>query len=381
MKSILPEWYEPDDETVERVLKTGTIALDTNVLLRLYRVGRQQREEILSVLRDNRDRIFVPYQVALEYQRNRLDVLADIEATYRKILERLDPKYPPFQDIRDPDLRKEVEQLFTRTQKSFAKGLAKIREEHTISFDEARKEDPVRDALDELLTQNSLGQQPAEEELVKRRSEAQRRAKAEIPPGFGDADKPDSTGDYLVWAELLDHAKDSDRPLLFVTDDEIKGDWYRRVRGQTTGPRAELVAEVHTVTSHPYHQRRLGSFLELAREYLGASVEDQTIALVGIPPPEPQFGSFTVRLHPRIGSPTLNPTMISFLEQLEVLSANGEFLQYLEKNPDALTTMTGGLVNQLSDIPRVLSYQSPTSGPPGGHSHRSFSSRRPPATR
>jgi|SRR5271166_1402897 len=361
MKSILPEWYEPDDETVERVLKTGTIALDTNVLLRLYRVGREQREEILSVLRDNRDRIFVPYQVALEYQRNRLDVLADIDSIYSKILSGLELKQAPFQDIRDPDLRTEVERLFTRAQKLFTRGLAKLREEHTISFDEARKKDPVRDALDELLTQNSLGQQPAEEVLVKRRSEAQRRAKAEIPPGFGDADKPDPTGDYLVWAELLDHAKDSDRPLVFVTDDEKKGDWYRRVRNQTIGPRPELVAEMRTVTSHPYHQRRLGSFLELAREYLGASVEDQTITAVGIPPLEPQFGTFTLSLTPRMGAPRMNPTMAGYLRQL---ATSEGFLQYLEENPDALTTITGGLVNRLSDIPKVLPYDSPTPGPP-----------------
>ncbi|MDT5078219.1 MAG: hypothetical protein QOJ80_2856 [Mycobacterium sp.] len=39
MDSILPEWYRHDDEALATIVTTGTIALDANVMLELYRVG------------------------------------------------------------------------------------------------------------------------------------------------------------------------------------------------------------------------------------------------------------------------------------------------------------------------------------------------------
>jgi hypothetical protein len=45
MKSILPEWYQHDDKTIEMIVKTGTIAFDANALLDLYRVNRGMRAE------------------------------------------------------------------------------------------------------------------------------------------------------------------------------------------------------------------------------------------------------------------------------------------------------------------------------------------------
>ncbi|WP_157900600.1 PIN domain-containing protein [Mycobacterium rhizamassiliense] len=281
MKSILPQWYSPDDEAIQKILETGTIAFDTNVLLDLYRVGREQREEILSVLRDSRDRLFVPYQVCFEFLRRRLDVISGIDAVYGEILESVQVNQAQLNKIRDPEVRRRIEQLSNRANKSFANGLDKLREEHTISFREARENDPVQRALDELLGPEQLGVEPSEDELAKRRAEAARRGDEKIPPGFADKkEKDDASGDYLIWAELLDHAGQSDRPLLFVTNDEGKGDWYREVRGQTIGPCTELIVEMRGVTEHSYHQTNLSSFLFLAKTYLDAKVDDETITTV-----------------------------------------------------------------------------------------------------
>ncbi len=381
MKSILPEWYEPDGETVEQIVKTGTIALDTNALLDLYRVGREQREQILSVLRDNSDRIFVPYQVALEFQRDRLTVLEEIDTVYAKILDGLQLKQPHVEEIRDQDLRMEVEKLFDQAQRLFAKNLTKLREKHTITFDEAREKDPVRDALDELLTDSSLGRRPDAVVLTERRSEAADRVKNRIPPGFGDADKPDPSGDYLAWAELLDHAKNSNRALLWVTNDEKKGDWYRRQRGQTIGPLPELVAEMQTVTSHPYHQTNLGSFLWLANEYLGATVEQDTIATVKkIPPsglidPGAQLAAAvdlssalsTLGLSPALSSapvlnPALSPTLIAALQEISPSifsppSTSALVAEYLQKNPiGGLQAMYPSIFSPFSPSALVAEY-------------------------
>lgn len=246
----------------------------------LYRVGKAQRDQILSVLRDNSDRLFIPYQVAYEFQRNRLAVIAGIDSVYKNLAKSLELNKSVLDQIRDEDVKSEIKQLFEQVQRTFKEGLDKLGSEHTVSFKDARKNDPVRQALDKLLSDNALGRPPSDEVLEIRREEAAWRINTGTPPGFGDSDKLDPAGDYLAWTELKDHAKESDRPLLFVTNDEKKGDWYLRARELTIGPRPELVAEMRKVTTHPYHQTNLSSFLHLARKYLGAKVDDDTIMTV-----------------------------------------------------------------------------------------------------
>jgi PIN like domain len=281
MRSVLPEWYAPDNEALELILTTGTIALDANVLLDLYRVGRDQRDEILAVLREVGARLWVPYQAALEFQRNRLPVVAATELGYEKIVGDLRKlRDTAVQSVRDPALRNEIERSFVHSFTSFEKKLAKLREEHTIRLEDARTSDPVREALDELLVGDSVGRPPSEDELAQRRRDAATRLSEGVPPGRGDSRKPDSSGDYLIWAELLARAKDANCPVLFVTNDEKKGDWYSEFHGQTIGPLPALVAEMAKVSKHSYHQTTLDGFLRLANRFLGASVKSATIETV-----------------------------------------------------------------------------------------------------
>lgn len=55
----------------------GTFVFDTNVLLNLYRYKKETRDSILEVLEKLQDRIWIPYQVGLEFHRNRLLVISD----------------------------------------------------------------------------------------------------------------------------------------------------------------------------------------------------------------------------------------------------------------------------------------------------------------
>lgn len=280
MKSVLPEWYPHDDETLGEILRTGTIALDTNALLDLYRVSKQQRTEILDVLSAVRDRLFIPYQVAFEFQRNRLKAVRDNGAIYDSLVDSFVLKQSLLNDIRDRQLKAEVQKLFEDVSRTFKDQLDRLRAEHTLTVESAKKADPVLEALDELLPIGSVGARPKEDVLADRRRTAHQRIKDEVPPGFADAkNKDDPTGDYLIWAELLERAVGTSRPLMFVSNDETKGDWYRaKISGHSLGPLPELVAEMRTaLPDHPYHQTNLASFLWLAKKYLGLSVDNETI--------------------------------------------------------------------------------------------------------
>ncbi|MFF0613260.1 PIN-like domain-containing protein [Nocardia tengchongensis] len=303
MKFVLPEWYEPDEREIREFVVSGTIALDANVLLSLYRVSESQRKQILDALDKVADRIWIPYQVALEYQRNRLDVasgvtkiLESIQSIPTRKLEELFADFAAGLDkladeaasqLRDRGTKELVREEFRKiaTQHSqfsessraaMTEAFDAIREKHAIDFSGVRVEDPVRAALDKLLTPDHVGSRPEPQDLEKLRSDASARIEKSIPPGYRDSKKPDPTGDVLIWFELLEHARTTKRQLMFVTDD-VKDDFYRRVHGQTIGPRVELVEEMRHETGQFYHQTTLDGFLRLANTHLAATVTEETI--------------------------------------------------------------------------------------------------------
>lgn len=76
MRTSFFGYYPPTSGEYERLWKEATIVLDTNVLLNLYRLPTSARDEFLNVLDLLQDRLWIPHQVALEFQRNRLTVIA-----------------------------------------------------------------------------------------------------------------------------------------------------------------------------------------------------------------------------------------------------------------------------------------------------------------
>jgi len=92
VRDIFPEWYAPDQDELKAILTNGTIALDANVLLDLYRVGIDERTQIMDVFgsQNVRERLWLPYQAALEYQRNRVTVAKGHNAIYDDIVSSID---------------------------------------------------------------------------------------------------------------------------------------------------------------------------------------------------------------------------------------------------------------------------------------------------
>lgn len=222
--------------------------------------------------------------MALEFQRNRLNAIGDNQTAYEKVLDNvkivLEDQH--INRLRDPQHRIEVRQILKDAEQEIQRKLKKMRDLHVIPLEDAQNVDPILKALDELIDDKAIGTPPTPEDLKALKATAMQRINDLIPPGYSDAKgKDDPTGDCLVWFELLDHAKTSSRPLLFVTGDR-KEDWYRTpVRGRSIGPRAELIAEMNNASGGQlYHQVPLELFLDLTNMYLDTSVEEATIETV-----------------------------------------------------------------------------------------------------
>jgi RNase P/RNase MRP subunit POP5 len=71
-----PGYRLPPDQEIDEALRAALVIIDANVLLNLYRYNESTRDDLLGVLREVGDRLWVPHQVMREFWRNRVGVLA-----------------------------------------------------------------------------------------------------------------------------------------------------------------------------------------------------------------------------------------------------------------------------------------------------------------
>jgi len=286
VRQTYPEYFDRSDDDVQRFIKNAAIVLDAGVLLGLYRLSADAREDALSVLEATvvSHRLWVPYQVGKEFLENRPGVIGDLSKAYvtatSAVRNAAKQALLPFgEGRRFEGSRARVKAVVEETVDRLCSELS------LIEGSDPSRIDPQNDALllrIEELTAGRIGTRPGDAVLRERiETFFSYRLPHQIPPGYEDQKKSGvrPAGDYLVWCEILQKAEGLETPLLFVTED-TKSDWFEKERGQSTGPRRELVAEFAQRSSHGYHQVSFERFLLLSREHLSLNVEEKTLAEV-----------------------------------------------------------------------------------------------------
>lgn len=246
---------------------------DTNILLSIYSYNTQARDTFFSILESLNGRVWLPFHVGLEYQRNRIKIIkessSNLENLKRRISDldaRLNPDEGKISSIEN-DFHQVFEQhknikndldKYIVTYKDLLKKtkeeLSEITKELFDKFNSADIEiinvdgsDPIRNKFDEIFHSSRVGDClfKNEDEIQKFNEEADKRFKNKIPPGFKDEkDKGDSTfiyagieyynkfGDLIIFKELIEKAKFNSEKihnLIFVTDDS-KDDWIEATK-------------------------------------------------------------------------------------------------------------------------------------------------------
>jgi hypothetical protein len=105
------------------------------------------------------------------------------------------------------------------------------------------------------------------------------RYKNKTPPGYADINSkgvPEAYGDYIVWRQLMDVAKDEKQDFIFITD-ETKEDWRLTHGGRTIGYRPELIEEFNRETGRHIWIVSSEGFLIATKEAGSAEVADSVI--------------------------------------------------------------------------------------------------------
>ena len=283
MKKQFAEYYELPEERIKEIWENSLIVFDTNVLLNLYRYNEDARTEFINVIKFYKKRLWIPYQVGLEFHRRREDIMRKNAKAYNVLAEKLskelvgvvsslEGEYARHPYISIKDIKKKVE----RCAESIAKSLEKQEKVHP----DYSTEDKTLTAITDLFD-GRVGDDFVEKDLEALYKEGEKRYTNKIPPGYCDEKnkkekgKRSLYGDLIVWKQTILHCKEQAKSVIFITDDH-KPDWWDKTDGKHT-PRKELIKEFLDGTGQGiiiYDSRK---FLEYAKQNKELKVSQKTI--------------------------------------------------------------------------------------------------------
>jgi len=232
MKNTFKHFYELPDDELKTVWKNCIFVLDTSVLLRIYEFSEDTRNGYIELLSGIQDRVWLPYQVALEFNIRKPHVIANQRAKCEKLEKissdekiEINNKFERIllenQFITDSDnIQIELENNFDK----FIDNIQKCKEYYSDLLDD----DKIGKQIDEIFS-GKIGEDFSKDDESKVIKEGDYRNKYEIPPGYMDKNKSrpgKKYGDIKVWCQILNHAEATKKPVILITDDK-KEDWWR----------------------------------------------------------------------------------------------------------------------------------------------------------
>ena len=132
----------------------------------------------------------------------------------------------------------------------------------------------------------SVGREFSYDELFEITKKGKHRYEFRIPPGYGDLKTGDKDGfqifgDLIIWMQILEYAKDTQKPILFITNDIKKGNGWcypdsKNSELRVESPREELIKEIKDISGVDFWMYSLPQMLFLANEYLKSVYSGQT---------------------------------------------------------------------------------------------------------
>lgn len=283
MKNKFSEYYKLKENELQNHWEKDIFCFDANVLLNLYRYSPNTREAFFSLLEKVKDRIWITYQAAFEYQKNRLVVINAQREAYKDIRETLTKKkgeieaklnsFKKHPYLQTAELKKQIESAFD----SIGRDLDKLEGKHPDYLDN----DPVWEKLSTLLD-GKVGDDFSKDDLEKLYRDGKKRYDEKVPPGYMDMKEKQNEGnrslygDIIVWKQVIEKAKTGGDSIILITDD-LKEDWWYKFKGKTISPRPELIKEFREETNKRINIYQADKFLEMANKNLAQQTTKEAI--------------------------------------------------------------------------------------------------------
>jgi|GEM_PF-2419881 len=280
MRKTFPGFYEPSVKELNSFWNDGIFVFDTNVLLGLYRYSPETSEQFIGILKafSKADRLWLPNQIGVEYHKNRNEMTRDVNNAYAAA-ETILKKYFDQSKSELAKIKNRIHSDITQLTNNLEKAINDLIEElnqrkatHLTTLTTGGIDSEI-----ESIFEGRIGEAFDVDRLLRVQGEGAKRYNAKIPPGFGDKEKKEMEqyGDLIIWFQILDYAEENKKPIVFVTSDREKGDWWTKVGDEYIGPRSELILEMKKKSMQPFWMYEPGSaFIEEATKRLNVAVSD-----------------------------------------------------------------------------------------------------------
>lgn len=299
MKESFKAFYELSEQELSEIWSNDEtiIILDTNILLSLYEYSQSTRNEFFKILKIVKDNIWIPFHVALEYQRGRLYIIRREKTSLKKFNTKLDSiKDVVTDEFSIFDFESKHPDLFSIEEK-FRKDICSLVDSFKTEVDKvdetqpcATEYDDIRAELDSLL-EGKVGKEPEEAWVLQVAKQGATRYDNKTPPGYMDASKDGSSftynniryerkfGDLIIWKQILKYLKSASsvKNVIFITNDS-KDDWCNILDKHNFGARPELKSEMYKETGvGSFMMYSANEFLNAVKKYKSVDVEDKAI--------------------------------------------------------------------------------------------------------
>ncbi len=221
-----------NDKMKADMLKSSLIVLDTNILLDIFRYKLTTTNEFFDALQEYKSSLWLPYQVGVEFFRNKDKVSSDYSLNIKSLVTKIDSAKNTIEnDINNkkeliPELN-EVKKLLAENSKTLKAKLEEIEKKYKKEYDDFNfdKEQKIVS-----LFENRITNRPSEDLYEQIIIEGDRRIRNKIAPGYKDSKKQDYykdykiNGDYIIFASMIELAKAKDMDVIFISGD-VKEDW------------------------------------------------------------------------------------------------------------------------------------------------------------
>ena len=242
MKKHYKEYFPTSEEDYTNIWKDATIVLDTNILLNLYRYTEDTRDNMFAIMEFYKDKLWMPYQVGLEFLNNRASTTATITKIPETMKVKLDDGKKQLLNVfnnketsRHPYINKrDLENVYDKAMQQVKEYLEK-QAEKTPDYNVS---DPILDKVLELY-EDKVGENFTPDELLLLYEEGERRYADNIPPGYKDEKEKRGKGrcylfgDLLIWKQMIAYSLAENKDIIFVTEDK-KEDWWDKNHGLRT---------------------------------------------------------------------------------------------------------------------------------------------------
>lgn len=273
MKNSFKEYNPLTQQEINELWENSIFIFDRNVLLNLYRYSEETSKKLIETI-ESIKKIWIPYQVGLEFYRKRLFVISDQKKSFEEFEKKInDIIYTVEDKNRNPFFSNALLKNLQIIRNDIKNEVNKKKE----YYDDLLIKDDLLERINKLFD-NKVGVKPSNDELKVVFSDGEKRYKENIPPGFKDSSKQgnEKFGDLIIWKEIIKKSKGDEQDVIFITDDR-KEDWWLEHQGRTISPRPELLKEFHDETNKKCHFYKPFQFLEFSNKYLKSNVQDEVI--------------------------------------------------------------------------------------------------------